>query len=77
MRLLVPVVIACASLLAGCGSIGAPTIPAAGMGAPQATSSDNAAATTKDPPMKAPVGSRVIVDALSGRPMLVPPANLP
>ena len=69
--------IACASLLAGCGSIGAPTTPAAGMGASQATSSDNAAATTKDPPMNAPVDSRVIADALSGKPMLLPPANLP
>ena len=49
MKPLVPVVIACASLLAGCGSIDREAPPAAGKPTSQASTPDNAAVAPKDP----------------------------
>ena len=49
MRPLVPVVLVCATLLAGCGSIETPATPEAGKATSQAASLGNAAAAPKDP----------------------------
>ena len=49
MRPLVPVVLVCATLLAGCGSIETPATPEAGKATSQDASLGNAAAAPKDP----------------------------